>query len=173
MFLNKIISILDRILTFMTPVSYWIVFICIIGMTFLVVTDALMRALLNSGIKGSTEMSTYLLVIIGFLGIVLANAGGRHIAISFLLDRLSGNIKKFIGLINYFILISLSILFFYSGTQKAISAFYVRESEWFGAYIFPVWAFRFVVPIAFFFLICQFLTEVFQSNKNNHTYEKK
>ena len=173
MFLNKIIPILHRILNFATSLSYGIVFTCIIGMTFLVVTDALMRALFRSSIKGATEMSTYLLVIIGFLGVVLANTVSRHITITFLTERLPLSIRNFIEKINYIILISLSFLLLYSGIQKAFSAFYAGESEWFGSYIFPVWFFRFVVPVAFFLLFWQFMIDLFQRKKNDQDFEEK
>lgn len=144
-------------------VSNWILYICLIIMAIMTVADALLRSFTDLGVGGLAEASTYLLVLVGFLGISRTQALGGHISVTFLTDRFPQSLKYYVKQGVGAVLILFSLLFVYAGTLKSISAFMTRESDWFGTYIIPVWFFRFAVPIGFSLFIIEVLIGILKT----------
>ncbi len=161
---NKNFSILEKVVKKLNSLCFSVSYVCLIAMTLLVVIDITLRSFFASDIPGATEISKYLLVIIGFFGLMIAQASKVNVAVMVLLDRLPSSARHFIGKMNIVIIILFSILFAYSGMLTAISAHADKESDWFGEFILPTWFLRIVVPIGFGFLILQLLTDIREKN---------
>lgn len=168
---NKISSVLYKVVKKLNSLSFLVSYVCLIAMTLLVVIDIALRSFFASDIPGATEISKYLLAIIGFFGLILAQASKVNVAVMFIVDKLPSSIKYVIGQINNFILILFSILFMYSGALKAISAFVDHESDWFGQFILPTWFLRIVVPIGFGFFILQILVDIHENKRDKRKVE--
>jgi TRAP-type C4-dicarboxylate transport system permease small subunit len=161
---NQTDSLLAKLVRMIDSISNGILYICLIGMVILTVIDTLLRSFTNIGIGGVAEACTYLLVLVGFLGLARTQAVKGHIEVNFLSDRFPMSMKYYVKQIITIILILFCFLFIYAGTLKAISAFTSRESNWFGIRILPVWFFRFAVPVGFCFLIFELLKDILETN---------
>jgi TRAP-type C4-dicarboxylate transport system permease small subunit len=165
MIIDNFSFVLGKTLKIIIFSSYCIVTFCIVVLTFLTTADVITRTFFGEGIKGVTEISGYILVLIGFLAVIVTQSYRQHTSVTFMIDRFPPNIKAFVQKLNTIILILISSLFVYAGTKKALTSFYADESEWFGAFISPVWFFRFVVPIAFSFMLIQYLVDILPKSK--------
>lgn len=163
MALNPISFALNKVVKIISSIFFGLLYICITGMMMLIVIDTMLRFIFGSDIKGATEISTYILALIGFIGLTLTHAVKQHITVSFLVEKFSPPVRYFIGQANHLILLFLCFLFIYAGTQRALSAFTDRETNWFGPHLWPVWFFRFIVPISFGFLIFQLLVDILET----------
>ena len=162
---NKVGSILKKGLKILNSLSSKMVFVCLLVMTFYVVSDIVIRTFTDSSMQGTVEINEYLLIIIGFLGMVHANNQRGHITVDLLYKRLSSFQRYCVDQINNIILLLFSALFLYAGFQKAILAYETGESNWFGNYVLPVWFFRWIIPISFAILALQLIANMYQLKK--------
>ena len=162
-------TFLSRTIKIVNAVSYVFIFVILGLMTVLVSADITIRSLFGFGIEGTIEISEYLLVIIGFLGLSETQARKGHISVELVVSRISLSERYIIQQISRIILISFCFLFTYAGIQKAISAFSSGETSWFGIHILPVWYFRWIVPIGFVLLSFQLIEDVLESSKRRKT----
>ena len=71
-----------------------IIAIVVLGMlTCLTTADVMGRALFDAPITGSVEISNYMMVCIGFMGLAWCAAAGRHVSVTLLTDRLSPRVQ--------------------------------------------------------------------------------
>ena len=121
-------------------------------MVLLVVVDVAGRNLIGVSCPGTVELNEYLLVIIGFIGIFQAHCENGHVSVDLLYDRFPDRVKRILDLINNLMILGFCLFFFYAGTERFWAAFQCGETNWFGAYVLPVWGVRLAVPIACFAL---------------------
>jgi TRAP-type C4-dicarboxylate transport system permease small subunit len=148
-------SAVPFVLRFTEALARKMVVIGLLAVILIVVADVMVRNLLGTGIPGSVEINEYLLVIIGFMGIVMTNGLKGHITVDLLyevLPPLGKVIFDYIGNILVFVLVS---LFLYASWAKAAAESASGETSWFGAYVVPVWMFRWIVPISCLLLLIQ------------------
>lgn len=170
--LNRKFSSFSHILNFLNFLSSAISYIALIGITALTVADAVLRSFLSISIGGVPEACTYLLVLLGFLGIAITQSAQGHIEVTFLSDRFPKGVKYYVRQAIKIILIFICLLFIYAGILKVVSAYLSNESSWFGTYIFPVWFFRLVVPIGFGLIMAEFFIDIFRNKKGRMEEEK-
>jgi TRAP-type transport system small permease protein len=163
---NQKLSILEKVTRVIATVSNGILYFCIITMAIMTVADVLLRYFADIGIGGIAEASTYLLVLVGFLGIARTQALEGHISVTFLTDRFSPSVKYYVQQGVGGVLILFSSLFVYASTLKALSAFVTREGDWFGTHILPTWPFRLAVPIGFCCVILEVLIDILEMKSN-------
>jgi TRAP-type C4-dicarboxylate transport system permease small subunit len=171
--LNRKFSSWSHLLNFLYSLPSSISYIALIGITALTVVDALLRSFLGISIGGVPEACTYLLVLLGFLGIAITQSAQGHIEVTFLSDRLPQRVKYYLRQIIKVILIFICLLFIYAGILKGVSAYRSNESNWFGTHILPVWFFRLAVPIGFGLLMMEFLRDLFRNKKGRMEEEEK
>ena len=169
--LNRKSLLMSHSIDFLNSLSLAISYISLIGITVLTVADAILR-FFSISIGGVPEVCTYLLVVLGFLGIAITQAVQGHIEVTFLSDRLPQRLKYYVKQTIKIILMFICLLFIYAGTLKAASAYLSKESNWFGIHIFPVWFFRLVVPIGFGLLIVEFINDIFRNRKGRVKEER-
>jgi len=150
-----------------------VIYFCLFFMSFYVTSDIIFRSLSGSAIGGTIEINEYLLVITGFLGIVNAEKHNGHIAVDIFYRLISPTKQYFLDQINNIILLAFSIFFIYAGVQKAILAYEIGESNWFGDNILSVWFIRWVVPITFTMLSFQILIRLFRLKKRRLSASKQ
>ena len=150
----------DRIHSLAFTISSKLVILCLFAMIVIVVYDIVSRTLFKAGIPGTVEINEYLLIIVGFMGITMANRLGGHITVDLLYNKIPPSFQPIIDCLNNIILLGFSIVFLYAGFEKAVSAYTAGETNWFGPHVLPVWYFRWTVPISFFLLSVQLLLEI-------------
>jgi TRAP-type C4-dicarboxylate transport system permease small subunit len=169
--LNRRSLLMNQSIDFLNSLSLTIAYISLLGITALTVADVILR-FFSISIGGVPEACTYLLVVLGFLGIAITQAAHGHIEVTFLSDRLPKRVKSFVQQTIRVILIFICLLFVWAGILKAVSAYVSDESNWFGIHIYPVWFFRLVVPLGFGLLIVEFSNDIFRK-RNGPVKEEK
>ena len=86
-----------------------------------VIANVLLRFLFGKSIIYSTELSKYAFVWVTFLGAAIALKEGSYAKVEFILDGFLKKIKKFLKLLNYLIIIGLSIIFIIVGIEQVIA----------------------------------------------------
>ena len=150
----------DRIYSLVFTISSKLVILCLFAMIVIVVYDIVSRSLFKTGIPGTVEINEYLLIIVGFMAITMANGLGGHITVDLLYNKISPSFQPIVDRLNNIILLGFSIVFLYAGFEKAVSAYTSGETNWFGPHVLPVWYFRWTVPISLFLLCVQLLLEI-------------
>jgi len=77
-------------------------------MMMLTVVDVFLRYLFNQPIKGSMELTEYLMVCVGTLGLAWCALQGAHIKVELIVSKLPQRAQKVIDSFNYILLIAVS-----------------------------------------------------------------
>ncbi len=83
----------------------------------LVFSSVFMRYIFNSPIRGAQELSIYLLLWFGFLGIIKGHRDNHHIRITFLADKLSKRWKRYLEVFSEGIILIFSVIMFFQGLK--------------------------------------------------------
>lgn len=95
--------------------------ISLLGLMMMTVSDVLMRFFLNKPMSGSAEITGYLMVSTGFLGLAWCALRGGHITIDLLASKFSKRGLAVTDTVNYMIVIGLSILLAWQGYVQSIN----------------------------------------------------
>lgn len=82
--------------------------VLLIIMMLLTVVDVILRYFFDSPIHGSMELTEYLMVCVGTLGLAWCALEGGHIKVDLIVSRLSQRKQNFINSFNYVLLIGVS-----------------------------------------------------------------
>ncbi|WP_155307194.1 TRAP transporter small permease [Desulfosarcina widdelii] len=137
---------------------------CLALMVVLVVIDVAGRSMTGSGLPGTVEINEYLLVVVGFMGIFQTHHEKGHVDVNLLFSKFPLKLQVLMDRFNNILIILFSMLFIYAGVERLWGAFQSGETNWFGAYVLPVWFVRIVVPIGFFATGLQSLINLLSPN---------
>jgi len=90
-------------------------------MTPVVFANVILRFLFRRSLVWSPEVARYCFVWITFLGTAVALRENSHAKVSLLLEKATGNVRKFVEMANYTVMSGLSILLIYSGIKQTSS----------------------------------------------------
>lgn len=107
--MTKLFEIYDRILGAVTRLAGMIAGLCILVTAFIIVYEIIMRGVFHSPTSWVMEISTYLIIAAGFLGMAYTLRAKGHINVDFLTSRLSPATQRFLDILTSF----LSILLLY------------------------------------------------------------
>ncbi len=77
-------------------------------MMMLTVADVVLRYIFNRPIMGSMELTEYLMVCVGTLGLAWCALEGAHIKVELIVSRFPQRLQKFVDSFNYVLLIGVS-----------------------------------------------------------------
>lgn len=126
--------------------NYWI---CMVGMFFVIplmlltTTDVLMRAILNKPIKGTFELSEYLLSVVILLGAAYTQQVRGHVGVDFVIKRLGNKARAVVETITNLCCILVLILLSWQGLLRALEETTVSDML-----RIPQAPFRFLVFVA-------------------------
>ncbi len=95
----------------------------LLAMMMLTVSDVFMRYVLNSPIVGSVELSEYLIVVAGFLGVAWCTMRGGHLKVGVIMDRMSSRVQAITDSITLFLGITVVPLVAWQLFVRAIGAY--------------------------------------------------
>ena len=142
----------------------WIFFIgtvvAIFGLFILIFMDMALRTALGFSIEGAIEVSEYILIAIGFLGLGYAQLKGGHVSVDIIVFNLSPKTQK---IINSLILLAL-ILFFvimgYQIGQEAYNSWITKEYRSGTTLLIPTWPPKFIAFLGTYVLVLSFLVQL-------------
>lgn len=115
MILNSFIRIYDRIVGAVTKLAGVIAGALVLATGFMIVYEIIARGVFNSPTEWVTEVSTYCIIIAGFLGMGVAYAGKKHIQVDIVIMHLSPKVRCWIELVTCLLAIYYSYVFVVEG----------------------------------------------------------
>ena len=90
-------ALFDKLVRTLTKISGWVAGILILLTSFMIAYEVFMRGFFNAPTEWSIEISVYLIMASGFLGLAPALAGNNHIAVDLVTSKLSPKVNKYLG----------------------------------------------------------------------------
>jgi TRAP-type C4-dicarboxylate transport system permease small subunit len=91
--MGRISLYLNRIASIQANLCAWSMILLGVSMTFTILIQIFFRFVIYRPVPWSEELARYLMVWMGMLGSVIALRKGRHIGVTFLMDKLRGGKK--------------------------------------------------------------------------------
>ncbi len=114
---------LERVLTFVTRTAATLAGLCILIVAFIVVYEIIMRGLLGSPTEWVLEISTYLIIVAGFLGFAVAFRDGAHIGVDILTSHFSPRLGAAVRLLMTAIAVFLFFIFMTESTDMVMASY--------------------------------------------------
>ncbi len=127
-------------------------------MAVLVFINVVARYIFNNSLAFSDEISTYLFVLMSFMGTAVAARRGAHLGLSIVTDKVSPKTKMYINICTYIISAVFCILIFIFGVQMVISQYTLGQET--AAMQWPEWIYGSFVPIGAAFSAAAFLQSI-------------
>lgn len=129
--------------------------VLLVVMMMLTVADVFLRYVLDQPIKGSMELTEYLMVCVGTLGLAWCALQGAHIKVELIVSKFPQRVQKYIDCFNYLLLIAVSGVI---ASQTFVRAGTVRELGVDSAML-EIPQYPFVLLVSFSYLLL-FLTSI-------------
>lgn len=137
--------------------------VCVIVMSILVFVNVIFRFVFNNSLAFSDEISTYLFVLMSFMGTAIAARRGAHLGLSIITDRVSPKARTIIGMLMYAISALFCLLIVIFGVQMVISQYQLGQQS--AAMQWPEWIYGSFVPIGGIFAMLAFIQGIFDMAK--------
>ncbi len=92
-------ALFDRFVRMLTKISGWVAGILILLTSFIVAYEVFMRGFFNAPTEWSIEISVYLIMASGFLGLAPALAGNNHISVDLVTSKLKPQVNRVLHII--------------------------------------------------------------------------
>lgn len=132
--------------------------VCVTVMTLLVFTNIIMRFVFNHSLALPDEMSTYLFVLMSFMGTAIAARKRAHLGLSIVTDRLSEKGRKYVNVAMYGISALFCLLIVIFGMQMVVSQYALGQRT--AGMQWPEWIYGLFVPVGAAFAMLAFLDEM-------------
>lgn len=129
--------------------------VCVSVMAVLVFANVIARYVFNHSLAFSDEMSTYLFVLMSFMGTAIAARRRAHLGLSIVTDRVGPQARKVINIVMYLIAALFCLLILIFGVQMVLSQYRLGQET--AAMQWPEWIYGSFVPIGAAFSMIAFL----------------
>lgn len=129
--------------------------VCVSVMAVLVFANVIARYVFNHSLAFSDEMSTYLFVLMSFMGTAIAARRRAHLGLSIVTDRVSPKTRKYINVVMYVIAALFCLLIVIFGVQMVLSQYRLGQET--AAMQWPEWIYGSFVPIGAAFSMIAFI----------------
>ncbi len=153
-----IMKIISKIDEWFAEIAGWTVFAMMICISY----DVLMRYAFNSPTKWAFEVSTYMMVVVVFLGGGWTLPSGGHVNVDILVNRLSKGKRRVVEIITSLFALFYLTIFTYEAWIFTYEAFSedIRSSEYLG---WPLWPMRSFLVIGGILLWIEFLFKLIRT----------
>lgn len=150
--MTKYPGVLSRVLAMFCTV-------CIVLMVVAVASDVTSRALMGRSVAGAYEVVMYSMVVVAFLSFANTELARGHIAVEFVVERLSERRRKALELVMLLLATGFVVILLWQSVEVASHSFAIREAT-FGSMWFPVWPLRIMVIVGLGGLTIQLLASI-------------
>lgn len=126
------------------------------------VADVVGRLVFNAPVRGAYELTGLLMAVVIYMGIAYAQTQRTHVRVTFLMGLQSQKFQCAVDLFVYLFSVVMVGITLYATTTQAIHAVSIGEYMY-GSTRFPVWPARVLVAVGFFFLLVQFIVDLFRA----------
>lgn len=140
-------------------------------MAVLVFVNVIARYVFGDSLAVSDELSTYLFVLMSFMGTAIAARRKAHLGLSIITDRVSPRARMIINEVMYAISALFCLLIVIFGVQMVISQYQMGQET--ATMQWPEWIYGSFVPIGAAFAMLAFLQTMVQMYKDYQAEEGK
>lgn len=140
-------------------------------MAVLVFINVIARYVFGDSLAVSDELSTYLFVLMSFMGTAIAARRKAHLGLSIVTDRVSPRARMIINEVMYAISALFCLLIVIFGAQMVISQYQMGQET--ATMQWPEWIYGSFVPIGAAFAMLAFLQTMVQMYKDYQAEEGK
>ena len=140
--------------------------VCVSIMAVLVFGNVIARFVFDHSLAVSDEMSTYLFVLMSFMGTAIAARRGAHLGLSIVTDRLGENARKNVQIVMYGVSAFFCLLIVIFGVQMVVSQYTLGQET--AAMQWPEWIYGSFVPIGACFAMIAFLQGIVNLRRYGH-----
>ena len=145
--------------------------VCVSIMAVLVFVNVIARYVFGNSLAVSDEMSTYLFVLMSFMGTAGAARRKAHLGLSIVTDHVSPRARLIIGLLMYAVSALFCLLIVIFGIQMVISQYQMGQET--ATMQWPEWIYGSFVPVGAAFAMMAFLQTMVQMYKEFKAEEDK
>lgn len=129
--------------------------LCVVVMAVLVFVNVVARYVFNNSLAVSDEMSTYLFVLMSFMGTAIAARRKAHLGLTIVTDKVSPKTRMMIQVFTYSVSALFCLLILVFGVLMVISQYTLGQRT--AAMQWPEWIYGSFVPIGAAFAMIAFL----------------
>lgn len=115
--MKQLLNGLDHLLTLLTRAAALLAGLFILATAFIIVYEVVMRGLFHAPTEWVLEVSTYLIIMAGFLGLAITFRENAHVRVDLLAGRISGRARRLLELVTNFLAILLFLVFLTESTD--------------------------------------------------------
>ena len=145
--------------------------VCVSVMAVLVFANVIARYVFNHSLAVSDEISTYLVVLMSFMGTAIAARRRAHLGLSIITDRVSPRARLVINISMYGISALFCLLIVIFGVQMVISQYQMAQET--ATMQWPEWIYGSFVPVGAAFAAIAFLEGMADMYKEYRAEEDK
>lgn len=172
--MERFVRIYDRILNVITNITGVVAGLLVLFTGFMIVYEVICRSIFNAPTEWVMEISTYCVVVAGFLGMGIAYAGKKHIHVDILISRLSPKARCYIEFGTAFIGAFYSLIFMQQSWEMAMFSLEINNCAP-TTLSTPLWIPQISMPIGLLVLLLQIIRTIlvdFIKIKNNDFSEE-
>lgn len=172
--MERFVRIYDRILNVITNITGVVAGLLVLFTGFMIVYEVICRSIFNAPTEWVMEISTYCVVVAGFLGMGVAYAGKKHIHVDILISRLSPKARCYIEFSIAFIGAFYSLIFMQQSWEMAMFSLEINNCAP-TTLSTPLWIPQISMPIGLLVLLLQIIRTIlvdFIKIKNNDFSEE-
>jgi len=121
--------------------------------------DAFLRGLFGIAVEGVSELNSFLLVAMIYLGLAGTQNARANFQVTLFIERLPEWGQRWIGAVLLILLIAVSAILCWFCAHAASSSFYRNEITY-GLVEVPIWPSRALIALGFALLVLQFIADV-------------
>lgn len=130
----------------------------ILVITMTIVADVILRLVANQPVRGATEFSTLMMIVIVYIGLASVQASKSNFRMEIVIDKLPKQLQRVLNLVTTLIaMFVIGIMAWYTA-QEAFYSLERREMS-FAAISFPVYPARLIIALGLFLLTAQLLVD--------------
>lgn len=129
--------------------------VCVVVMAVLVFVNVIARYVFNNSLAVSDEMSTYLFVLMSFMGTAIAARRKAHLGLTIVTDKVSPKTRMMIQVFTYMVSALFCLLILVFGVLMVVSQYTLGQRT--AAMQWPEWIYGSFVPIGAAFAMVAFL----------------
>jgi TRAP-type C4-dicarboxylate transport system permease small subunit len=158
--LSGFFALFDRTVRALTALSGFVAGILILLVSFMIAYEVFMRGVFNAPTEWSIEISVYLVMACGFLGLAPALAGGNHICVDLVTSKLSPSTNKKLRIGTSVIGMLFCLILTIAGIDMVLAS-YEMDSLSTSTLRIPLYIPQMAIPLGSALIVLEFLRQLF------------
>lgn len=165
-------ALFDKTVRTLTKLSAWAAGLLILLTAFIVTYEVLMRGLFNAPTEWSIEISVYLIMASGFLGLAPALAGNTHISVDLVTSKLPTGINRTLRAFTSMVGLLFCLILTVAGADMVLTSYEINSLSTSTLRI-PLYIPQACIPIGSALIVLEYLRQILTDLKLRTTGEGK